>query len=267
MKFASIVMAFVALAGSAFIAAGPAFAWTAQQTELGKSNHPRIMREYGGEITNQAIAGYVDGIGAVILRSTSYKDEPWTFTVLDSPVVNAFALPGGYVYVTRGLLGLANSEAEVAAVIGHEIAHLTRQQVEARQERQSDAAIGVLAGTIWGAVLDGKEGLKKGIQLSSRIATGYVAQHSQKQEFEADETGIGYLARAGYDPHAQSRFLSSLAAKAKVEAAIAGRGYNPNRVDFFASHPATGDRVRRAAIVANQNGRSAGILGQDAFSR
>lgn len=243
----------------------PAGAWTAEQTRLGGENHPKILAEFGGETDNLALAGYIDGIGRVIVRRTQVRDEPWTFTVLDSPVVNAFAVPGGYIYLTRGLVGLANSEAEIAAVIGHEVAHLTRRHVERRQNRAKGAGIGVLAGTILGAVLDGKDGIKQGIQLSSRVASGYVAQHSQQQEFEADETGIRFLANAGYDPHAQSRFLASMAAKAKVEAAIAGGEYNPNRVDFFASHPATGDRVRRAAATANKHANTTNALGQGAY--
>ena len=244
---------------------GLALAWTEDQTRLGQQNHPKILAQFGGEISNQAIAGYVDGIGRVIVRGTKVRDEPWTFTVLDSPVVNAFAVPGGYIYLTRGLIALANSEAEIAAVIGHEVAHLTRRHVERRQDRASDANIGVIAGTILGAVLDGKDGIRQGLQVSTRLASGYVAQHSQKQEFEADETGIRFLANAGYDAQAQSRFLASMAAKAQVEAAIAGGSYNPNRVDFFASHPATADRVRRAAMVANTSPGNPTALGQGAY--
>lgn len=240
------------------LAAAQAQAWSDAQTRMGQENHPKVLAQHGGEIQSLAIAGYIDGIGRVVTRGTSHANEPWTFTVLDTPVVNAFAVPGGYVYVTRGLLALANSEAEVAAVIGHEVAHLTRNHVGTRQKKQQDATIGVLAGTVLGAIIDGKEGLQKGIQLSSRLASGYVAQHSQKHEFEADDTGINYLANAGYDALAQSRFLASLAAKQTVEAELAGRGYNPNRVDFFASHPATGDRIRRAVRVAGGRG---GVVG------
>ena len=237
-------------------------AWPDAQTRIGQENHPKVLAQYGGEVPNLALAGYIDGIGRVITRSTSHAHERWTFTVLDTPVVNAFAVPGGYIYVTRGLLALANSEAEVAAVIGHEVAHLTRNHVSTRQKQQQDASIGILAGTVLGAILDGKEGLQKGIELSSRLASGYVAQHSQRDEFEADDTGIAYLAAAGYDALAQSRFLANLAAKQTVEAERAGRGYNPNRIDFFASHPATGDRVRRAIRVAGGRG---GVIGDDDY--
>ena len=196
----------------------------------------------------------------------SYANEDWTFTIVDSPTVNAFAVPGGYVYVTRGLLALANSEAEVAAVIGHEIAHVTENHVEERQKRNRDAGIGVLVGTVLGGVIDGRDGLRKGIEMSSRVASGYVAQFSQKQEFEADERGIQYLVGAGYDPLAQARFLESMSAKAKVDAELSGKGYNPNRVDFFASHPATADRIRRATLVGNRvGGDSDGIEGRDTY--
>ena len=235
-------------------AANGVLGWTKDQARIGAENHEKIMARLGGEMPSGALSAYVDGIGRSIVAHTRYANEPWTFTIVDSPTVNAFAVPGGYVYVTRGLLALANSEAELAAVIGHEIAHVTENHVEERQKRNRDAGIGVLVGTVLGGVIDGRDGLRKGIQMGTRVATGYVAQFSQKQEFEADERGIEFLARAGYDPLAQARFLEAMSEKAEIEARLAGKGYNPNRVDFFASHPATGDRIRRATLVANQNG-------------
>jgi len=217
---------------------------------MGADNHPRFLAQQGGAIKNQRLADYVRQVGSRIVAHTPLAHEPWVFTVTDTPVVNAFAAPGGYVYITRGLLALANSEAELAAVIGHEVAHLTASHHSKRQERGNNAGIGVLVGTVLGGILGGKDGLKKGIELSSKVAAGYVGQFSQKQEFEADQLGTRYLAAAGYNPHAQSAILHSLGAKRAFEARTSGREYNPNRVDFFATHPATKDRVKRAAEIA-----------------
>ena len=228
----------------------PAVAWPAQQAEAGAKSHTQVLGQFGGEISNAQLASYIDRIGRRIIAVTNFAHEDWTFTVLDTPVVNAFAIQGGYVYLTRGMLALANSEAEIAAVIGHEIAHITAKHHASREERGNKAGLGVLIGTAIGGILGGKDGLKDGIQLSSRLAQGYVSQFSQKQEFEADTIGTRYLSAAGYDPMAQSRILGALAAKRALEARIAGKSYNPNRVDFFASHPATADRVRRVGNLA-----------------
>ena len=237
-------------AATMILSAGKAMAWPADQQKIGDEQHPRILAQHGGEIRDKKLKAYVRNIGKRIVRPTKFAREKWTFTVLDTPVVNAFALPGGYVYLTRGLIALANDEAELAGVIGHEVAHVTLNHVKGRQKRGEKANLGVLAGAVIGGLLDGKDGLRKGLELGSKVARGYVAQYSQKQEFESDAVGQRYLIAAGYDPLAQAEFLQSLANKHKLEAAIAGKSYNPNRVDIFASHPATGNRVTRARDLA-----------------
>ena len=237
-------------------------AWPQDEAQLGAQNHPKFLAQQGGTIKDEALANYVRQIGARIVAQTPLAHEKWVFSVTDTPVVNAFAAPGGYVYITRGLLALANSEAELAAVIGHEVAHLTASHHSKRQKRGNDAGIGVLVGTVLGGIIGGKDGIKKGIELSSKVAAGYVGQFSQKQEFEADQLGTRYLASAGYNPYAQAAILHSLGAKRAFEAQRSGREYNPNRVDFFATHPATQDRVKRASDMArslagNGQGRNA----------
>lgn len=241
-----------AIAGMLLACAQVAGAWPQAQARAGAEARKGILAELGGEIDNTALSAYVTRVGRVIASVTDFAGEPWVFTVVDSPRINAFATPGGYVYITRGMVALANSEAELAAVLAHEIAHLTANHIGEREERNSNAGIGVLVGTALGAIIGGKEGLRDGIKLSTRLAQGYVAQFSQKQEFHADELGIRYLSAAGYDPMAQSRILAGLGASKELEGRIAGKAYNPNRVDFFASHPATADRVRRAQAIAER---------------
>ncbi len=233
-----------------FVSALPAFAWTEEQSRIGAENHPNVLAQFGGEIKDEALKAYVAEIGLRIAAVTPRADDPWIFTVVDSPIVNAVAAPGGYVYVTRGLLALANSEAELAAVIGHEIAHLTAEHHVRRDERNDTVSIGVLIGTALGGLLAGRDGLQEGKELSAKVAQGFVANFTQSQELEADELGTQYLSLAGYDPAAQARILTSLNAKNALEAQIAGKGYNPNRVDIFASHPSTGNRVQLAAGLA-----------------
>lgn len=231
----------------------------------GDQNHPKIMAQFGGEVDDPELRRYVRDIGMSLAVQSEQPRGPWTFTVLDSPVVNAFALPGGYVYVTRGLIALANDEAELAGVIGHEIGHVTAAHSSQRQERAGVAQLGILGATILGAVagLSG-QALQAIGQIGGTLGQGYVASFSRSQEFEADKLGVRYISRAGYDPSAQADFLSQLQAETQLQSRIAGGSYNPNRVDFFSTHPATAERVREAIRVAGAQ-RAGAPRNQDRF--
>ncbi len=228
---------------------------SASDQRTGDQAHPQIMAQFGGEVQDRQLRAYVQNIGQRLAAKSEQPNAKWTFTVLDSPVVNAFALPGGYVYVTRGLIALANDEAELAGVIGHEIGHVTAEHSAQRQERAGVAQLGVLGATILGAVagLSG-QALQSISQIGSTLGQGYVASYSRNQEFEADSLGVRYIAAAGYDPKAEADFLANLQAETTLQSRIAGGSYNPNRVDFFASHPATAQRVGQAEAIAQQYG-------------
>lgn len=228
---------------------------SASDQRLGDQEHPKILAQFGGEVSDAGLRRYVQDIGLQLAAQSEQPRGPWTFTVLDSPVVNAFALPGGYIYVTRGLVALANDEAELAGVIGHEIGHVTGAHTAQRQQRAGVAQLGVLGATLLGAVV-GLEGqsLQALNQAGSAIGQGYVANFSRTQEFQADSLGIRYLARTGYDPLAQADFLSSLQAQSQLQSRIAGQSFDPNRVDFFSTHPATPQRVREAVTRARSEG-------------
>jgi predicted Zn-dependent protease len=241
---------------------------SAADARTGAQAHRQILAQYGGAYDG-AVSGYVTRLGRRLAAQSEQPDAPWTFTVLDSPVVNAFAIPGGYVYVTRGLLALADDEAELAGVIGHEIGHVTADHSAERRTQASAAQLGVLAAVIGAAAL-GVEGAALDAigQAGSALGQGAVASYSRGQELEADRLGVRYLARAGYDPTAQADFLESLAAQSALQARIAGARYDPNRVDFFATHPATASRVREAAQAAIAEGAPAGAdapRNRDAF--
>ncbi len=134
--------------------------------------------------------------------------------MLDSPVVNAFALPGGYVYVTRGLMALVNDEAELAGVIGHEIGHVAARHSAQRQT----AALGT---SVLGAVLGAVVGSSAVNQVVGLGGQGFLASYSRDQEYEADMLGVRYLANAGYDPYAAADFLHSMNAQDQLEAKMA----------------------------------------------
>ena len=119
----------------------------------GKKSHQQVLQEYG-VLKNPRVQAYVNGIGQQLARQSQRSNLQWTFTVLDSPEINAFALPGGYVYITRGIMAYLDSEADLAGVIGHEIGHVTARHGAQRATRQQDAGLGVLAASILGAVLE-----------------------------------------------------------------------------------------------------------------
>lgn len=231
---------------------------SASDQRTGDQTHPQIMQQFGGEISDRKLKAYVDSIGRRIVPHTEQPNAKWTFTVLDSPIVNAFALPGGYVYVTRGLLALANDEAELAGVIGHEIGHVTASHSADRQTQSVLAQVGMVGAAIFASSMGmSPEFVNLLNQGTSTVAQGYVASYSRTQEFDADKLGVRYITLAGYDPLAQADFLASLQAESELQSRIAGGSYNPNRVDFFASHPATAERVREA-IKAGGGARNTG---------
>ena len=244
----------LALAGAGGCATNPATgeaAFTggmtrAQEIAEGRRLHPQVLAGMGGAYADPDLARYVDSIGQLLARTGERPDLAYTFTVLDSPDVNAFAIPGGYVYVTRGLLALAGDEAELAAVLAHELGHVTALH-HARRHGQTLAANLALAtvGALFGG--GGAGAQRQAADIGGLLATGVLRGYSREHEYEADDLGIRYLARAGYDADAMPRFLARMRAHSRLEAALAGRA--PDSVDAFdylATHPAPAARVARA---------------------
>ncbi len=225
----------------------------------GKEAHPQVLGEYGGAIDNPELAAYVSRVGNRLKNVSELSELDFTFTVLDSEVVNAFALPGGYVYVSRGLLAYADDEAELAGVLAHEIGHVTARHSASRQTTGQLATFGLgLLGVLGGAVLGGEEGARLGAQLGQQTGYGITQTYSRSQEYEADSLGIRYLDRAGYDTDASADFLQALQTSAELQAKLAGASVSePSAFDhFFASHPYTPDRVKEAREQANELGSS-----------
>jgi predicted Zn-dependent protease len=219
------------------------FMGPADEARVGREQHPEVVRAFGGVYPDRRIQDYVTRIGQSLARVTEVPELRFTFTVLDSPVVNAFALPGGYVYVTRGLMALASDEAELAGVIAHEIGHVTARHSAQRYSQQVVAGIGA---AVVGAIT--------GSEFADNFSFGASAvlqSYSRDQEFEADTLGIRYLGRAGYATEAMSGFLAKLDRQSRFEAELAGRA--AGEVDgrnIMATHPRTLDRVDRTAAPA-----------------
>ncbi len=212
--------------------------------KLGKEENGKIVKEFGGAYESRRLQGYIDFIGRNLASHAEFQQFQYHFTVLNTPVVNAFALPGGYVYVTRGLLALASNEAELAGVMAHEIGHVNARHTAERMAAAQVSQLGLLAGAIGAAAL-GLPG--EVMQLGQSVAVAAIQSYSRSQELEADTLGIRYMSRAGYDPQGMVTFLSTLREQSMVEAQM--QGLPPGKVDEYnimATHPRTIERVEQA---------------------
>lgn len=236
---------------------------SAKDKQQGAEAHPQLLAEFGGAMTG-AHAAYVESVGKNIAVQTGMSNAKGDFTVtlLNSSVDNAFAIPGGYVYVTRQLVALMNNEAELAGVLGHEDGHVVARHAARRQSAATKntvlgAGLAILSGVLLGS--DGLGGmLQKGLLQGSQMLT---LKYSRGQETEADNLGITYLQRAGYDPRAMSTVLQSLANQNALSARLMGSN---NTVPVWAStHPDPASRVRAALGRAGANAR--GTLNRDIF--
>ncbi len=230
---------------------------SASEKQQGAKAHPEILREFGGNYESAQTA-YVVRVGKNIAVQSGLGNAEGDFTVsfLNSPVNNAFAIPGGYIYITRQLAALCNSEAEMAGVLGHEVGHVAARHSKKRQKRATIAGILGAVGTIGGAMLGDKGGLAGILGGAAKEYSGTLAQiftlsYSREQEEKADDLGIKYLSTAGYDPSALSDMLASLAMQSSLDARASGQ--EARSVPAWAStHPDPVKRVARAAVNAKK---------------
>jgi predicted Zn-dependent protease len=229
--------------------------FSASEKAEGAKYHPEILKEFGGPLQTAQTA-YVVKVGKNIALQSGLgnAESDFNVTLLNSSVNNAFAIPGGYVYITRQLVALCNSEAEMAGVLGHEVGHTAARHSKKRQQNSTIANILGVGGAILGSVLGDNGGLLGALggglkQYSGALAQVFSLKYSRGQEEEADDYGIRYLSKAGYDPSALSSMLTSLAMQTTVDAKVAGMG--DSRVPEWAStHPDPAKRVVRAATNA-----------------
>jgi len=226
------------------------------EIDQGAKGHLEVLKEYG-VYANPAVQNYVNALGQRIAAQSHRNQLKWHFTVLDSPEINAFALPGGYVYVTRGIMAYMDSEADLAGVIGHEIGHVTARHGAQRATSEQNAGLGVFAASILGAVIEGYgvpgAGRLAG-QVSQSVAQGYVASYGRDQELQADGLGAEYLSRIAFDPRSMIDVIKVLKDQERYAADLAQAEGKPAPVrgGWLASHPSNDQRLSLITELSDQ---------------
>lgn len=229
-----------------------------QEQHVGAREHQKVVAEYG-LYQHPDLQRFVQDTGARVTRNTERPDVRYSFYLLDTPMVNAFALPGGYIYITRGLLALANSEAEVAAVLAHETGHITARH---SAERYSRGVVTMLGAALLSTAV-GDSNVSDALGVGADL---YMRSYSRGQENEADTLGLRYLSRAGYDPRAMTDFLRQLQSHNVLEARMNDADGQGNLPDYMSTHPATQERVTRT-ISQSAQFASSGEVGRDSYLR
>jgi predicted Zn-dependent protease len=213
-----------------------------EQPSAEQREHQRILASYGGIYKNPDLHAMISKMVDRLVAASERPNLKYEVTLLNSPAINAFALPNGHLYVTRGLIVLANDKSELASVLAHEMGHVIARHAAIREEQARQAALvshvvsEVLSDPQMGALALAK----------SKLA---MASFSRAQEFEADGIGVGISARAGFDPYGASRFLTDMQRNAELKTSGPVDAYAP---DFLSAHPSTPERVKNALVNARQ---------------
>lgn len=229
---------------------------TQQEIDLGRKSNRQILDTMGA-YADPDLQAYVSRVGRRLAQVSGRPDLPWTFAVIDDPSVNAFALPSGYVYLTRGMLAYMSSEAEMAAVLGHEIGHITARHAVKRYTQAQLYNIGAVVTSIFVPIPIGVG------SISDLVATAVIRGYGRQDELQADELSAKYITKAGYDVHATERILETLQRIEEMKSRITedSTGKKPEVYHgAFASHPET--RKRIDDIIKETEGKGSAGLGE-----
>ena len=221
----------------------------AQEIELGKNMDGEVRREMG-TYQDAELQRYVESVGMKLARASQRPNLPWHFTVVDEPAINAFALPGGYIYITRGILPFLDTEAELAGVLGHEIGHVTARHSAQQYTKATSAGIGVQLLSIFVPEARPLQGI-------TEQALGVLfLKYGRDDELQADRLGVDYTAKTGWNPAGVGGMLRTLA---RLDDATGSRRGIPN---WLSTHPAPADRVEKIQAYIDESGaRPVGTAG------
>jgi predicted Zn-dependent protease len=227
----------------------------AQEIEMGREYDPQIVAEMG-LYPDEEPQRYLQELGSRLAAQSERPNLPWTFRVVDDPVVNAFALPGGFIYITRGIMAHLGSEAELAGVLGHEIGHVTARHSVGRMSTQQLTQLGLAIGT---AIRPDLEGVAAVASAGLQVA---FLKYGRDDERQADDLGVRYMLRANYDPREMPAVFDMLDHVTQD----AGGGGTP---EWLSTHPNPGNRRERmeAQVAAHGGDYTATVAGRDSYLR
>ena len=215
-----------------------------RERQIGANQHPLLLAQFGGAYPGEE-AAYLKRLGEKL--ATVAELEECTFSLVNTDVVNAFAVPGCYIYVTRGLMGIVNSEAELASVLAHELGHIARNHSERQERRSLIRGLGV-------AAISAVTRSERLSELAGAAAALFTLRYSRKHEYEADDLGVTYLRRAGYDPYAAVDMLGALGRHQQFLTTTRGRDEANSIPEWALTHPLTEHRVARSRAAAEASG-------------
>ncbi|NNE37177.1 MAG: M48 family metalloprotease [Gammaproteobacteria bacterium] len=223
-----------------------------EELEIGKQAHQQILRQYS-VYNDLEMQNYVQYVGNKVAKNSHRPALDYTFTVLDSPEVNAFALPGGYIYISRGLMAYLNTEAELAAVLGHEVGHVTARHAARQQSASQLTGLGAAIGSIIGEAFIPGISSVGGQQLVGMAGTAFLRGYGREHELEADRLGAEYLAKSGYNPDAMLDVIGVLKNQELFELRLAREEGRQPRVyhGVFSTHPSSDTRLQEVVGYAH----------------
>jgi predicted Zn-dependent protease len=233
-----------------------------QEVAIGRQSDEQVKKQYK-VYGSKPLQDYVNSVGQRIAKQSHRPNLQYHFTVLDSPEINAFALPGGYVYITRGIMAYLNSEAELAAVLGHEIGHVTARHGVRQQSAAQAANLGLTIASIFVPQINTMGGNNLANLVGGALLSGYGREH----ELEADKLGAEYLARTAYDPQAIITVIGVLKNQELQDEKLAKQeGREPRRYHgVFATHPDNDTRLKQAVAEADQLASTTHFTGRTEF--
>ena len=227
-----------------------------EEDQIGKNEHEKIVNQFGGEYKDEKLNNYINSLGNFLVNTSELPEKQFRFTILNTPIVNAFALPGGYIYLTRGLLYLCQNEAQLAGVIAHEIGHITARHTAKRYTKT--------VGT--GVLLQVLNVISKNSvfnNLFGQSAQLFLLSYSRSQEFQADQLAVRYMTRAGFDPNEMANFLRLMEEYSNLQRKILK--INNEVSELLKTHPNSSKRVQE--VINNFKGKIPlnPIIGEEVF--
>jgi len=231
-SWAARAWVWVALAGLLMWGGAGCSVSAEQELALGAESHGKFEQQSGGKLNDPEIQGYVNSVGMQMARLAGRPDMKWQFAVLNSNQINAFAVPGGYIYITQGLLFKMSNESQLAGVLGHEAGHIAARHSAQQMERSQ--TVGLLSAGV--GVIAQQAGYAAMGQLGDVASQFYLLRYSRDHEREADMLGLQYMTQAGYNPRGMVQLMEVL------KTASGGKS-SGGLGEWTQTHPDPGNRI------------------------